>query len=83
MRSDARKADANGIVRVSMRTALKNARVAITANGDDAEERIRAAVSHMDKAAKKGVMKKGTVNRKKSRLMRLYNAQKAKVEAGA
>ena len=62
-----------------MRSAVKNARAAITGHSDDEQERLRSAISHLDKAAKKGVIKKGTASRRKSRLMRLHNAELAKM----
>jgi len=61
-----------------MRTALKKARLSIAGNDPHAQELVRRAVSQLDKAAKKGVIKKGNADRRKSRLMRaLYQATTA------
>ena len=53
----------------ALRTMLKQTEVAI-ADGEmeQAQELYRQAVSQLDKAAGKGVIKKGMANRKKSRL---------------
>ena len=58
-----------------MRTAIRAARTGIAAKDDDAQDRLRMAMSKLDKAAKKGVIKKQTASRRKSRLMRLYNRE--------
>ena len=75
VRADARKAERNRRVKSSMRTSIKIARTAITSDAADAENRLRAAISQLDKAAKKGVIKKAVANRGKSRLTCLLNAQ--------
>ena len=53
----------------ALRTMLKQTEAAI-ADGEmeQAQELYRQAVSQLDKAAGKGVIKKGMANRKKSRL---------------
>ena len=61
--------------RSTMRTAIRAARAGIAAKDDDAQDRLRMAMSKLDKAAKKGVIKKQTASRRKSRLMRLYNRE--------
>ena len=57
----------NKAVKSRMATAVKKAR---TASADDREAALRAAVSVIDKAAKVGVIKKASADRKKSRLMK-------------
>lgn len=74
LRSDERKRQRNMQVKSAMRTAIKNAEEAITANDSDAEEAFRLAVKQIDKAASKGVIKKGKANRTKSRLAKKLNA---------
>ena len=59
-----------------MRTAVKDAEEAINANDSNVEEAFRLAVKHLDKAASKGVIKKGKAARKKSRLAKKLNALK-------
>lgn len=62
------------------RTAVKKARVAI-AKGDHAvaEEAVRSACAHLDRAAQKGVIHQNNAARRKSRLMAALNnlAEKA------
>lgn len=77
MRADARKAERNRYTRSTMRTALKAAREGIEAKDDDAQDRLRMAISKLDKAARKGVIKKQTASRRKSRLMKFYNREMA------
>jgi len=49
-----------------VRGAIKRVRVA--ANKDEAQTALRDAVSTLDRAAKKGILKSGTADRQKSRL---------------
>jgi small subunit ribosomal protein S20 len=74
VRADARKRERNRRVKSSTRTAVRKARTALSAQAGDAADAVRLAVSALDKAAKKGVIKKGTADRTKSRLMRLHNS---------
>ena len=62
------------MIKSATRTAIKKAEQAI-ASGDleAAMTAFREAVSKLDRAAKKGVIKKGTADRKKSRLARKLN----------
>ena len=75
VRADARKADVNRIVKSSMRTSLAKAHAAVIAHDEDVDAQLRSAISSLDKAVKKGVIKKNTANRQKSRLMRRHNAE--------
>lgn len=65
----------NRRVMSSLRTAVKKARFSIAAQSEDAQESVLRAVSLLDKAAKKGVIKKRTANRNKSRLMKQYHLE--------
>jgi small subunit ribosomal protein S20 len=58
-----------------MRSYVKQADSAI-ASGDQAtaEEMVRAAISEIDRAAKKGVIHRNNAARRKSRLMGRFNA---------
>jgi small subunit ribosomal protein S20 len=69
VRADKKKRDRNAQRKSTLRTMLKETEVAI-ADGDvqQAQESYRQATSHLDRAVGKGVIKKGTANRKKSRL---------------
>jgi small subunit ribosomal protein S20 len=64
----------NRIVKGHVRGAIKRTRTAIAA-GDltAAQEYLREAVSHLDRAAKKGVIHPNNAARRKSRLMKLLN----------
>ena len=69
-----KRADRNKSVRSRIKTAVKKVEVAIEA-GDKAAatEALRAAVSELDKATKKGIYHKNTVSRKISRLAAAVN----------
>ncbi len=79
IRNSARKAQHNRLHRSRSRTAVKKARLALTAKDvPTAKEEIAKAISYLDKAAGKGVIHKNSAARKKSRLMKALT----KVEAG-
>jgi small subunit ribosomal protein S20 len=63
----------NRRVRSELHTRNKSALAAID-EGEDAEEAVKAAIRRIDKAAQKGVLKKNTAARRKSRLQRKLNA---------
>jgi len=63
----------NKAVRSELRTRTKNALVAAESGAEGAEERLRAAVQRIDKAAAKGVIHPNQAARRKSRLMRHVN----------
>jgi small subunit ribosomal protein S20 len=52
----------------TLRTAIKRARVAIDGKAADAPAQIKAAISTIDKAVSRGVLKKQTASRYVSRL---------------
>jgi len=68
MRNSARKQARNNIVRTQLKTVEKKFRAAIAAKADTSPAALRTAISTLDKAVKKGVIKRGTADRKKSRL---------------
>ena len=69
VRSSERKRVRNVADRSKVKTLEKSYLAAVKSGKKDvAATALKAVVSAMDKAAKKGVIKKGTVNRKKSRL---------------
>ena len=70
-----KRADRNKSVRSRIKTAVKKVEVAIE-SGDKAAatEALRAAVSELDKATKKGIYHKNTTARKVSRLTKAVNA---------
>ncbi len=69
LRKIKKRAALNATVRGAYREAVKNVRKAIVAK-QDAGELLRLAQKKLDKAAKRGVMKKNTASRKLSRLMK-------------
>ena len=74
LRADERKRQRNRMIKSAVKTAIKKAEQAI-AEGDieRAQQLFREAVSKLDRAARKGVIKKGTADRKKSRLAQKLN----------
>ena len=69
IRADKRKRDVSFRRKSAVRTIVKKTKVAIaTGNVEEAESLFRRATSLLDRAVSKGVIKKGTANRRKSRL---------------
>lgn len=77
MRSSARKNAQNRSVKSRLHTLEKKYLALVTAGKkEDAATALKAVTSAFDKAAKKGVVHKGTASRKKSRLTVRLNAAK-------
>jgi len=75
MRVEKRKTLRNKMVVSAMKTYVKNAEEAIESKDREvAEKAICTAASKLDKAAVKGVIHYNKAARKKSRLMKHYNA---------
>ncbi len=71
----------NRIVRSATRTIGKKAEAAIAAGDPEAARlAVRAALSNLDRAAKKGVIHANAAARRKSRLVLKYNAAVAAVQ---
>lgn len=64
----------NVAVKSTARTFVKRARASIAANPAQSQADLLAAISALDKAAKKGVIHRNNAARRKSRLMKRYNA---------
>lgn len=78
IRADKKKAEVNRRRKVTLRTTLKKAETAIAAGDSDAaEELYRQASGRLDRAAQKGVIKRGTADRRKSRLAQKLNEMNA------
>jgi small subunit ribosomal protein S20 len=60
----------NRRVRSELSTRTKVAVAAVEESADDADEKVKAAIKRIDKAAQKGVLHKNTAARKKSRLLK-------------
>ena len=63
----------NKAVRTELKTRVKNAREALTAGEEGAEELVRVAQKRLDKAGAKGVIHKNAATRRTSRLMKRGN----------
>jgi len=64
----------NRSIKSLVKTQITKARQAIATDAE-AEETVRAAVSELDRAAKKGVIHRNNAARRKSRLMKQLNAR--------
>lgn len=74
-RADEAKRIRNRHRKSTLRTVLKQTETALEErNVETAQELCKTTVSLLDRAASKGVIKKGTANRQKSRLTRKLNA---------
>ena len=79
MRQERKRRMHNRMVKSTVKTQVTKARQAIANDNIDAtaaEESVRAAVSELDRAAKKGVIHPNNAARRKSRLMKQLNAAK-------
>ncbi len=74
MRQEQKRRLHNRSVKSLVKTQITKARNAIAADAD-AEAAVRAAVSELDRAAKKGVIHRNNAARRKSRLMKQLNAR--------
>ena len=70
----AKKHQRNVAVKSAAKTYVKKARSAIVEKPDEAQADVVAAISALDRAAKKGVIHRNNAARRKSRLMKRYNA---------
>ena len=76
MRQAKKRALSNKVVRVAYKDAVKEVNKSILAGKTDLKEQLRLAQQKIDKAAKKGVIKKNTASRKLSRLMKKIKSTK-------
>ncbi len=78
IRADKKKAEVNRRRKVTLRTTLRKAEVAIEAGDSEAAEGLyRQASGRLDRAAQKGVIKRGAADRRKSRLAQKLNEMSA------
>lgn len=68
----------NTAVKSNIERLIKKSRKAIEAKSDTAKDLIQQVVKAIDKAMQNKILKPNTGNRKKSRLMRKFNAMIAK-----
>ncbi len=64
----------NVAVKSGTRTAVKKARTAIAKQPAESQAEVTAAISALDRAARKGVIHPNNAARRKSRLVKRYNA---------
>ncbi len=67
----------NKMIKSNLKTVVKKADAAIAANADDKAVKVKAAVSAIDKAQRKGVLHKNTAARKISRMAKRANKAQA------
>ena len=81
MRNSARKHVRNTVVRTQLKTVEKKFRAAVATKADSSPTALRTAISTLDKAVNKGVIKRNTADRKKSRLTIALNTATAAATA--
>lgn len=73
MRQEQKRRLHNRSIKSLVKTQITKAREAINDEDTNAEVAVRAAVSELDRAAKKGVIHRNNAARRKSRLMKQLN----------
>ncbi len=68
----------NRIKKSELRTTLRRYREAVDAKADNAGVVLKEAIKKVDQAAAKNLIHKNAASRKKSQLMKAYNAMSAK-----
>ncbi|HEX4715427.1 MAG TPA: 30S ribosomal protein S20 [Ktedonobacteraceae bacterium] len=79
MRQEKKRRAQNRVVKSIVKTNVTKARQALV-SGVESETAVRAAVSELDRAAKKGVIHRNNAARRKSRLMKQLNALTAETK---
>ena len=74
IRTSQRRYERNVAVKSETRTYVKKARTAIAEQPAESQAELLAAISALDRAARKGVIHRNNAARRKSRLMKRYNA---------
>lgn len=80
LRVDRTKKDINDLTRNKVKSAVKAARLAITAGDKDADVKLNAAYRELDIASKKNVIHKNRAARLKSRLTKKLSKVEPKTE---
>ncbi len=70
----------NKRIKDDIKTLIKKTRKAIEAKADNAKELVEQSCKALDKASQKKVIRKQTVNRRKSRLQQKFNTAFSKTE---
>lgn len=77
IKTSEKKRQRNMAVKSATRTYVRKARTAIAQNPAEAQDDLVAAISALDRAARKGVIHPNNAARRKSRLMKRFNAASA------
>lgn len=64
----------NTVKKSALRTAIKKCRETITTNDESAPAVLKATIKAIDKAASKNIIHKNTAARRKSQLVKAFNA---------
>ena len=78
LRQSIKRAKRNRLIHGNIKTLIKKSRKSIVAKENETADLIKKTVKALDKAAQKGLIKKNTAARKKSRLMKAFNKSQAK-----
>ena len=73
LRKSFKRAAFNRKIEENLKNLIKKSRKAVAAKDSQAKDFVSQAIKALDKAAQKGIIKKNTCNRKKSRLHKLFN----------
>jgi small subunit ribosomal protein S20 len=76
LRKSKKHATKNSDVRGAIKLMIKKSRKAVETKDATAEQMVKDAIKKIDKATQKGILKKNTAARKKSRLMKRLNKSK-------
>ena len=76
LRKSKKRAIHNKKIKEDLKTLIKKTKKAIEAGEPKAEELVKKTLKAFDKAAQKGIVKKNTKDRKKSRLAQKLNKSK-------
>ncbi|NMA33078.1 MAG: 30S ribosomal protein S20 [Clostridiaceae bacterium] len=68
----------NNMKKSALRTSIKKCREAIAANSESAQDILKDTIKAIDKAASKNILHKNTAARRKSQLVRAFNAAAGK-----
>ena len=77
LKKDKKKAEKNKEVRSTVKTLVKKSRQAVAAKDSKAKDLISETIKKIDRAAQKGIIKKNTAARKKSRLVKNFYKNQA------
>ncbi len=71
------RTEQNKVKRSELKTTIRHFREGLTANAEGKQELLTSAIKKIDKAASRKLIHKNTASRKKSQLMKAFNASQA------